>query len=150
MKRLALVLVALLWVAAVPASALGATRGKVVVFTAKTLVHNTGGLNYGGSFSSSKLGRGTVSYANTDVGDAISSKWVAKLKHGTLKGTATSTSTPGATPTDPTAYDGAGKIAGGTRSYAGVKGNFSITGRSNPDGTITLTLDGTVEFPVSK
>jgi hypothetical protein len=56
---------------------------------------------------------------------------------------------PGAQPTDPTSYVGAGKIAGGTRAYKGARGSFGIDGQSNPDGTLTLTLTGTVELPVT-
>ena len=57
---------------------------------------------------------------------------------------------PGATPADPTTFIGAGKVAGGTRAYVGVRGNFALTGASNPDGTLTLNLDGTIELPVAK
>ena len=57
--------------------------------------------------------------------------------------------TPGGMPTDPTTFLGAGKVSGGTRTYQGAKGTFSLAGATNPDGTLTLKLDGTLEHPVT-
>jgi hypothetical protein len=148
MRTLPLALIAVLALAlAGPAAA--APRGKIVNFHAVSTVHSTGGLNFAGSFASSKLGNGTVKYANSGDNDELHSAYTVRLKAGTMKGTATSTATQGGQPTDPTTLLGAGKVAGGTRAYEGVKGTFSLAGATNPDGTLTLKLDGTLELPVT-
>jgi hypothetical protein len=121
---------------------------KVVHFTATSAVHNSGGASFAGTFQSRRLGSGTVRYTGKPAGDASVTTWLARLRSGTLKGTARTTLTPGATDMDPATIDGAGKITGGTRSFDGVEGNFVVSGQSNPDGTLTLPLDGELEFAV--
>jgi len=129
-----------------PAAAAG--RGKIINWHAVTTVHASGA-NFTGTFTSSKLGNGTVTYVNSGTDEEIHSVYRVKLKAGTLKGTATTMATPGGMPTDPTTFLGAGKVSGGTRCYQGAKGTFSLAGATNPDGTLTLKLDGTLELPVT-
>jgi hypothetical protein len=79
-------------------------------------------------------------------GDAAVTRWKARLKAGTLKGSARTTLTPGASDADPPTIDGAGKVTGGTDRYEGAKGNLVISGGGNPDGTLTLRIDGLLEL----
>ena len=43
----------------------------------------------------------------------------------------------------------AAKIQGGHPDDKGAKGTFSLAGATNPDGTLTLKLDGTLELPIT-
>jgi hypothetical protein len=133
---------------ALAGAAPAAKAPKVVHFTATSTVHSSGGGSFAGPFQSRRLGSGTVRYTSKPAGDASVTRWRARLRSGTLKGTARTTLTPGATDMDPATIDGAGKVTGGTRSFDGVEGNFVVSGHSNPDGTLTLTLDGELQFAV--
>jgi len=78
-----------------PAAAAG--RGKIINWHAVTTVHASGA-NFTGTFTSSKLGNGTVTYVNSGTDEEIHSVYRVKLKAGTLKGTATTMATPGGMP----------------------------------------------------
>src|SRR5262249_360419 len=129
MRALPLVPIAALTLAlAAPATA--APRAKIVSFHAVTTVRSAGGANLTGTFTSRRLANGSVSYTNSGTADGeVHSAYKVKLKTGTLKGTATSFATAGGQPTDPITFLGAGRVAGGSGSYAGAKGNFSLGGK---------------------
>jgi hypothetical protein len=142
--RIAIATVAL--ALALPAAASAAAGPKVVNFTATTTVKSSSASTFVGTFSSRRLGNGTFKYTSRPSGDAAVTRWKARLKAGTLKGSARTTLTPGATATDPPTIDGAGKITGGTGRYDGAKGNLVISGGGNPDGTLTLRIDGVLQL----
>jgi hypothetical protein len=125
-----------------------ASGPKVIHFTATTTVKSTSDTTFTGTFESKRLGNGTFKYTSRPSGDAAVTRWKARLKAGTLKGSARTLLTPGATDTDPPTIDGAGKITGGTGRYDGAKGNLVIAGQGNADGTLTLTIDGVLELAV--
>jgi hypothetical protein len=127
--------------------AAGAAGGaKVVNFTATTTVKRASATTFSGTFSSRRLGNGTFKYTSRPSGDAAVTRWKARLKAGTLKGSARTTLTPGASDSDTPTIDGAGKVTGGTGRYEGAKGNLVISGVGNPDGTLTLRIDGVLEL----
>jgi len=64
---------------------------------------------------------------------------------GQLKGSARTTLTSGARDTESPTIDGAGKVTGGTGRHD-AKGNLVISGGGNPDGTLTLRIDGVLEL----
>jgi hypothetical protein len=145
-RRIALVLVACLALAAAPVAALGAKKRahKVNVTVVAGTVGVAGPTAIIAGTVSGTLKGAVVYHATPAPNNQVKNTFTAFTTKGSIKGTAVVTATP--QPDGTSVFSGSGKVTGGTGAYKGAKGTFTATGNSTTDGLIHLTLKGSVKY----
>ncbi|MDQ6914900.1 MAG: hypothetical protein M3155_03720 [Actinomycetota bacterium] len=99
-----------------------------------------------GWFNGAPFGADTVALFKTAVqAGKLKSTFVAYNSHGSIRGTATQTSTP--QPDGSAKLAGTGKVLGGTGAYQGATGNLTVSG-TQPKGStvISYRLAGSLRY----
>jgi hypothetical protein len=129
----------------------GASARRIPIEASTTLqpvgVDDQGRYLVRGPVTSAGLGQGEAIYAATIAGTTVTAPVVARFAGGTILAQSSGTLTPSTRPGIVNEIAGTGRITGGTGIFARARGTYTFTGQSHDDGSIDLTLHGSVVNP---